>query len=337
MNLGQGLSAAGYAAGDLYAKGALMEAQNAAETDRAMRLAEFKATLDARTAEGARVAQVGRIDAQAGQLADQAVGAKGGLISANIADPSTWTSEQQAAVDQSLAIDRKAVAADPETRINAAIATGDIAPKDAAVIQRDQQKLSAAERQASRKELWDMAKEDRRDARFTEQQDRLDERQGKQLAAMFARLDRSDAKGNDKANTIQSTQVDGNGYLVGVYRDGSVKRMTDPEGKPVTSQSFEQRVDRTANALVKDGESKYRKMDPETLRKQVRQTLMRDDGAAPAPAPAPGAPATGKPAPAATPKPGPAVSALPSGSKQIGTSGGKPVYETPDGKRFIPN
>jgi hypothetical protein len=30
-----------------------------------------------------------------------------------------------------------------------------------------------------------------------------------------------------------------------------------------------------------------------------------------------------------------ALPALPKGAKQIGTSGGKPVYETPDGKRFI--
>ena len=31
----------------------------------------------------------------------------------------------------------------------------------------------------------------------------------------------------------------------------------------------------------------------------------------------------------------PAVTQLPAGSKQIGTSGGKPVYQTPDGKKFI--
>lgn len=36
---------------------------------------------------------------------------------------------------------------------------------------------------------------------------------------------------------------------------------------------------------------------------------------------------------AATAKP--AVKALPAGAKQIGTSGGKPVYQTPDGKKFI--
>ena len=29
------------------------------------------------------------------------------------------------------------------------------------------------------------------------------------------------------------------------------------------------------------------------------------------------------------------LDALPSGAKQIGTSGGRPVFETPDGKRWI--
>ena len=36
-----------------------------------------------------------------------------------------------------------------------------------------------------------------------------------------------------------------------------------------------------------------------------------------------------------TDKPSAPINKLPSGAKQIGTSGGKPVYETPDGKRFI--
>jgi hypothetical protein len=48
---------------------------------------------------------------------------------------------------------------------------------------------------------------------------------------------------------------------------------------------------------------------------------------------APSAPAAGaQPAPGA---PKATVKALPPGAKQIGTSGGKPVYQTPDGKRFI--
>lgn len=37
----------------------------------------------------------------------------------------------------------------------------------------------------------------------------------------------------------------------------------------------------------------------------------------------------------AAPKPAAPVSQLPPGSKQIGTSGGKPVYQTPDGQKFL--
>jgi hypothetical protein len=48
-----------------------------------------------------------------------------------------------------------------------------------------------------------------------------------------------------------------------------------------------------------------------------------------------GAPdSSAKPAPAGKTT-APAIPSLPTGAKQIGTSGGKPVYETPDGKRFI--
>ncbi|MDI3463627.1 MAG: hypothetical protein OJF50_002448 [Nitrospira sp.] len=41
------------------------------------------------------------------------------------------------------------------------------------------------------------------------------------------------------------------------------------------------------------------------------------------------------PAPSAAPSGGSTLNALPQGAKQIGTSGGKPVYQTPDGKKFI--
>lgn len=150
--LGQGLSAAGYAAGDMYAKGALMDQQSALETQKATtladvqlerekRLLEFKAGLDlkgdarkAQLADEARKAQVARIDAKTGELADQSVGEKRGLIDANIADRSTWTPEQQAAVDQSLGMDRKTLMEDPKLRTKAAISTGDITPKDAATL-----------------------------------------------------------------------------------------------------------------------------------------------------------------------------------------------------------
>lgn len=105
-------------------------------------------------------------------------------------------------------------------------------------------------------------------------------------AAAEAKNER-DGTGKSKANTLQSTQVDGNGYLLGVYRDGTVKRMTDENGKPVTAAAFEARVDKAATALQRDGGSKYRKMDPAELRKLARKNLLNEDGAEPAPAPAP--------------------------------------------------
>jgi hypothetical protein len=135
FNLGQGLSAAGYGVGELYAKKSLMDSQAEIDTaredkasERAMRLAEFKASLDSRVAEEQRTAQVSRIDAKAGELAESSLAPKRGLIDSGIVDRGNWTPEQQAAVDQSLALDKQQVKADPKTRTDAAIATGDISP-----------------------------------------------------------------------------------------------------------------------------------------------------------------------------------------------------------------
>jgi len=55
-----------------------------------------------------------------------------------------------------------------------------------------------------------------------------------------------------------------------------------------------------------------------TIAAELRRRGMPADPAAPVPAPAQ-----------------PTIKALPPGAKQIGTSGGKPVYQTPDGRRFI--
>ncbi len=312
MNFAQGLSAAGHAAGDLYGKQSLLEAQSKADLlrdevagQRAQRLAEFKANLDANMADKARTESTARIDAKAGQLADAQLAPKYGDVSARSPD-------QQDRLTATRAEERSGLIDAPALRTRAAIATGDIGPKDAAV-------LTQKDDSALYKILWEKEKEDRRDSRFTEGQDRQDARQQAQQAAAFALLDkrlaaaeaaREKKDGSEKANTLHSTQVDGNGYLVGVYRNGTTKKLTDPEtGKPVTSQSFEQRVDRVANALVKEGDSEYRKMDPETLRQTVRQTLISADGAT-APAKPPAAPASAARAPAsALPKPGGAAQA----------------------------
>jgi hypothetical protein len=100
----------------------------------------------------ARTDRVSRIDAKAGELADTAVAEKRGMIDSGIADRESWTPEQQAAVDQSLGRDRKALADDPETKIKASIATGDIAPEKAATIHREDRRLDATERATAAKE-----------------------------------------------------------------------------------------------------------------------------------------------------------------------------------------
>jgi hypothetical protein len=78
--------------------------------------------------------QVGRIDAGVSKLADVEVGKKRGLVQAGIADPDSWSAEQQAAVDQSLSNDKTALVNDPKLRTKAAVSSGDISPKDAAVL-----------------------------------------------------------------------------------------------------------------------------------------------------------------------------------------------------------
>jgi len=88
---------------------------------------------------------VGRIDAAASDLAEPQIQAKRGLISSGIADPSSWTPEQQSAVDQSLALDKKGLIGDPATRRQAAISTGDISPKDAATMADSERRLDSAD------------------------------------------------------------------------------------------------------------------------------------------------------------------------------------------------
>jgi hypothetical protein len=68
---------------------------------------------------------------------------------------------------------------------------------------------------------------------------------------------------------------------------------------------------------------------PDVKRQSDRVTRLNSGGGAPA---APATPKSGD-----NSKPAATISGLPKGATQIGTSGGKPVYQTPDGKKFISN
>ena len=67
---------------------------------RAKALEEYKAAAIDRD----RTAQVDRIDTAAGRLAEGEVAKKRGIIESNIADPTAWTPEQQAAVMTTLCL-----------------------------------------------------------------------------------------------------------------------------------------------------------------------------------------------------------------------------------------
>ena len=153
--ISRGLSVAGYAGGEMYERGALADQQADIQAKRDARLAVLQEESGIRAENRAdarankqRTDQTARIDAAAGTIAEKAVEGKRGLINSRIEDKASWTAEQQAAVDQSLNIDKTKVATDPKTRTQAAIATGDISPKDAATMD------SRAEIQGMKNEVY---------------------------------------------------------------------------------------------------------------------------------------------------------------------------------------
>lgn len=113
--------------------------------------------------------------------------------------------------------------------------------------------------------------------------------------------------GSGGDNKVQSTKTLADGRIVAIMKDGSAKVMTHDDGKPMAAIDYEKLVGTTAGQVGKTIEGSL--ASPEANRGRARSML---------PQPPAGSPA-----------------GLPPGSKQIGTSGGKPVYQTPDGKRFI--
>lgn len=104
------------------------------EIGREKTLLLVKNEISVNSANQQRDAQVGRIDAAAGTIADKAGADKRSIIQGGIADKDSWTPEMQAAVDQSLAQDRGKAVTDPKVRTQAAIQTGDISPEKAATL-----------------------------------------------------------------------------------------------------------------------------------------------------------------------------------------------------------
>lgn len=104
-----------------------MDTESDLATQRAEALEQFRVNL----ANQQRQEMVQRVQGAAGNIADQQMAPVVAQEQAGIQDPSSWTPEQQAAVDQSNAIQRQQLVQQALTDGSAGLATGDIAPEKA--------------------------------------------------------------------------------------------------------------------------------------------------------------------------------------------------------------
>lgn len=134
------------------------------------------------------------------------------------------------------------------------------------------------------------------------------------------------------------------GTILAIRRGGDGKGVLvlGPDGKPARSSQVNKRIDSMARDLMR--EDKYDDKPFAEWREIARGTVMSELARESERGAAPGAPSGSladapKPSekPAATPAKTDAkkLTALPAGSKQIGTYQGKKVYQTPDGKRVL--
>jgi hypothetical protein len=120
--------------------------------------------------------------------------------------------------------------------------------------------------------------------------------------------------GGGSTPKVRSTRVDDNGNVVAIMSDGSTKDLGMKSGDYNKSVA-------TMIAKREKDDFQFNKLPEDEKKAWANERL--NSGA--------NAPKKGDNPKAAT------ISALPKGATQIGTSGGKPVYQTPDGKKFIGN
>lgn len=269
--------------------------------ERAKALEAYRQNLAASGADTQRTAQVARIDTASGKIADVQVEKRRGIVQGNIADPTAWTPEQQAAVDQALAGDRQAIVADPKTRTQAAIATGDIDPKTAATFgQKDDALLY--------KTLYEQAKEEGRDrradaaieSREKTAQARLDSQNRNSDARLDVMLKRIEKSGSGGGNPTKEALS---------FIDGARKEVASEAANLKALYAAELKdASRTRQAEIK---AEYA---PKFAEVEVRRTQIQEDfnnlrervglpkaGGASTPAPAAPKPASSPASPAAKP------------------------------------
>jgi hypothetical protein len=366
--MGQGLSAAGYGAADLYGKQALNDQQSELEISRQERLAEFKAALDERT----KNAPLNRLSEKAKNFAQEGVPQEAppvsnltgaGLVGINPdvepdskfvgnpqdvlkgimalpdgPDKEAALRQLQGQVQGDAALNAQSVAGKtrkrtPQEAVRAAVqdaAVNDMPAYAAYESQigkplRDERKIDNSERREDNRAALSAQTEDRKERQMRQQLEtqlaRLDLQQGsldaqnKKTDALIEHWERRDdiaAQGKAGAQDRASTIVNAMNNTIRDLDNNKPGAKAAAEEKSAWTTQRSNAVAVRARAMLK------------------LNSALDDNNVPPAPGPA-AAPATAPGAPAAA-KP---MAALPPGSKQIGTSNGKPVWQAPDGSRFV--
>lgn len=194
---------------------------------------------------------------------------------------------------------------------------------------------------AGAKDARIQAQEDRRDDREANREEGRDRRQQAYLDAQ-ERLAEKRARGGSSGGDISKEE-----------RLRYTNLFTEAGRQMISGQKALSKLrSDTMYSIAKPGDPKYQEL--EDLKGEIANykkerglygALLAGSGVAGAPDVDDGSVSTPAAAPAKnTPAPAPAsdnrkapLPALPAGAKKVGTSGGKPVWETPDGRRFVEN
>lgn len=175
---------------------------------RAKALEEFKLNM----VNQQRQQMVARVDNAAGQIADAKLAPKVAAEKAGITDPGSWTPEQQAAVDQSNALDRQSIIAQAKADGTAGLASGDISPEKAmentSKLQINQLKMDnllarAEDRSATMKEIAEVRAESTRYSNELRLQASQEKRMSGKIDTATGRMLITSEDANIKASTNQ--------------------------------------------------------------------------------------------------------------------------------------
>lgn len=263
------------------------------------------------------------------QMTERVGAAKTGLINAEIdnryAKPvmgdTPLTEEQQAVLDQGLmqqgrdiAADRKTLEGDVGMDVKAALKTGDLSVKDAATLS---QKDAANETRLAIAQM---------------RTDALNAKTEAQYEAAMAKLNLalSKASGKDQTNKEMLSLLDGMRKDI-ASESTDIKKTMDSEIQGLGKFAEPEEVKKVRDAyapklqLIEKRRAQIQR-DFNSLRTRMGLDPIQDDSEPESTAPA---------KPPASAKPAAVIPSLPAGSKKIGTSNGKDVYQAPDGKRYI--